>query len=190
MAKTSRTICNQYDAHAKAYAKRGVLLHATNVDALQRVKEHGDLSAFIHGANTLAKTGVARRAVLLWMQKHGRCVLVPQKDKTVSFTMKKGADWSSIDVDKADKLPFFADDEEDGKTGEDTKSFNLLSLIKRAVKRAGEIEVDNTGYDMSRVDLGSEGLVAQLEQVINLFDPANKADKPLFDQTAGLQKVG
>ena len=185
MAKTAKTINAQYDNHAKAYAKRGVMLHTTNVEALRRVQEHGDLSSFIHGANTLAKTGVARRAVLLWMQKHGRCNLVVVKGGGVTFTMKKDAKWASIDVDKADKQPFYADDEADGKTNEDTKSFSLIGRVKSAIKKAGEINIDHTGYDMSKVDLGSEDLIAQLEQVLNTFEsPANTSDKPLFDKAA------
>ncbi len=189
MAKQAKTINAQYDKHAKAYSKRGVMLHSTNVEALRRVQEHGDLSSFIHGANTLAKTGVARRAVLQWMQKHGRCKLVVQQGGGVSFTMKEKADWSGIDVDKADKLPFYADDEADGKTNEDTKSFSLIGRVKSAIKKAGEIEKDNSGYDMSKTDTGSEDLIAQLEQVINTFDPANKSDKPLFDQAAAIKEM-
>ena len=190
MAKTAKTINAQYDNHAKAYAKRGVMLHTTNVEALRRVQEHGDLSSFIHGANTLAKTGVARRAILQWMQKHGRCKLVVVNGGGISFTMKPKADWSKIDVDKADKTPFYADDKADGKTNEDTKSFSLIGRVKSAIKKAGEINIDHTGYDMSKVDLGSEDLVAQLEQVLNTFDPANKSDKPLFDIAARKSSVG
>lgn len=183
MSKTSKTICAAYDRHATAYTKRGVMLHNTNVDALRRVNEHGDLSAFIYGANTLAKTGVHRRAILQWMMKYGRCLLVPQTDGSVSFTMKKGADWSQIDVDKADKSPFYTDDEQDGKTDSDTKSFNLLGVVKKALERAAKIDENSTGYDMSKVDTGSEDFVAQLQQVIAVFDPANNTnDKPLFDQ--------
>ncbi len=186
MAKQAKTINAQFDNHAKAYVKRGVMLHKTLVEALRRVQEHGDLSSFIYGANTLAKTGVARRAVLQWMQKHGRCKLVVvSAGGGVSFTMKPKAKWSDIDVDKADKLPFYADDGADGKTNEDTKSFSLIGRVKSAIKKAGEIDVDHTGYDMSKTDTGSEDLIAQLEQVLNTFDPANKSDKPLFDRTLG-----
>ena len=189
MAKTFKTICNEFDAHAKAYAKRGVMLHATLVCALQFVQKDGNLDAFIHGANSLAKTGVARRSILQWMQKHGRCNLIVVKGG-VTFKMKPKADWSKIDVDKADKQPFYADDEADGKTNEDTKSFSLIGRVKSAIKKAGEINVDHTGYDMSKVDTGSEDLVAQLEQVLNTFEsPANKSDKPLFDKAAAVHKM-
>lgn len=196
MTKTSKTICAQYDAHAKAYTTRGVLLHNTNVEALRRVMEHGDYSAFTHGANTLAKTGVHRRAVLLWMQKHGRAVMtVDVAAGTVSFTKKPKADLSTIDVDKAAGLPFYADDEADGKTDTDTKTFSLLGRVKSAIKKAGEINVDHTGYDPAKTDTGSDELVGALEQVIALYEPSNKSDVPLFDKTgrakaaAGLAKV-
>ena len=182
MAKSLKTICNEFDRHAKFYSTRGVILHATLVNALRFVQKDGNLSAFIYGVNALTKTGVARRAVLQWMMNHGRCKLVVVKGGGVSFTMKPSADWSTIDVDKADKQPFYADDEADGKTNEDTKAFSLIGRVKSAIKKAGEINVDHTGYDMSKVDTGSEDLVAQLEQVLNLFDTANKTDKPLFDQ--------
>ena len=190
MAKSLKTICNEFDRHAKFYSTRGVMLHATLVNALRFVQKDGNLAAFIHGANALSKTGVARRAVLLWMQKHGRCNLVVVKGGGVTFTMKKDAKWASIDVDKADKQPFYADDEADGKTNEDTKSFSLIGRVKSAIKKAGEINIDHTGYDMSKVDLGSEDLVAQLEQVLNTFEsPANTSDKPLFDKAAAVKTM-
>ena len=189
MAKSLKTICKEFDSHAKFYTKRGVMLHATLVNALRFVQKDGNLSAFIYGANALTKTGVARRSVLQWMQKHGRCRLVVVKDGVVSFTMKPKADWSGIDVDKADKQPFYADDNADGKTDGDTKSFSLIGRVKSAIKKSGEINVDHTGYDMSKVDLGGEDLIAQLEQVLNTFDPANKSDKPLFDAAAATHKM-
>ena len=189
MAKTLKTICNQYDAHAKAYAKRSIMLHATNVDALCLVQKDGNLSAFIYGANTLAKTGAARRAVIQWMENHGRCKMEVLKGGDIHFTMKPKSKWSDIDVDKASKLPFYNDDGDDGSTKKD-KSFNLIGRVKSAIKKAGEINVDHTGYDMSKVDTGSEDLVAQLEQVLNTFEsPANKSDKPLFDAAAATHSM-
>ena len=182
MAKSLKVIVKAYTMHAKNILSRSVLLHNTNVDALRRVQEFGDLSGFIAGANLLAKTGVARRATLQWMQKHGRCKLVSLADGKVSFTMKDKADWSKIDVDKADKLPFYIDDEQDGKTGEDTKTFNLMGRIKSSLGKAEKINLDHTGYDLTKTDTGSKDFVAAIQQVLNTFDPsANTNDTPVFD---------
>ena len=190
MAKLAKTINKQYDNHAKAFTKRSAMLHTTNVEALRRVVEFGDYSSFIYGANTLALTGIHRRAILLWMQKYGRCLMtIDSKTKTLSFTKKKGADLSTIDVDKADKSPFWADEGTDGRTDADSKVFNTYGRLKSLVSRRDKVAEDNTGYDMSKTDLGSDELMADIQAVIDKHNTANTTDTPVFD-TARLRKVG
>lgn len=190
MAKLAKTINKQYDNHAKAFTKRSMMLHATNVEALRRVQEFGDYSSFIYGANTLAMTGIHRRAILLWMQKHGRCLLtVDTKTKTLGFAKKKGADLTTIDVDKADKSPFWMDEGLDGRTEADTKVFNTYGRLKSLVKKRDAVAEDNTGYDMSKTDLGSDELMADIRSVIERHETANIPGTPAFD-TGQLASVG
>ena len=216
MAKSLKVITKAYTTHANTILKRSVLLHQTNVDALRRVQEFGDLSAFIFGANALAKTGIARADTLKWMQKHGRCKLIPQTDGTVSFTMKDKAKWDTIDVDKADKSPFYdikrgeraeaaakieameaageevpADLRELADDTPKVKTFNLMGRIKSSLGKAEKINSDHSGYDMTKTDTGSEDFVAAIQQVLNTFDPsANTNDTPVFDMAARRSSVG
>lgn len=185
--KSLKTINRNWDSLATAVGNLSLRAHRYAVDTLRHYVETGDLSGFIYAVTVLKGRGLNRRALILWIEKHGRARLnvIDRKTGEITFTKKPKADHTTIDVDKADKSPFFLDDEADGKAGADTKVFSLIGRVKSAVKKSASIGADNTGYDMSKTDLGSDDLISELEMVINRYDPANKDDKPL----AGLVKV-
>lgn len=183
--KSLKTINKNWDNLAVAAGNLSQRAHRYAVDTLRHYTETGDLSGFIHAVTVLKGRGLNRRALILWIEKHARARLnvIDRKTGEITFTKKPKADHTTIDVDKADKSPFYADDEANGKAGDDNKSFSLLGRVKSAIKKAGEIQVDNAGYDMSKVTIDGD-LVSELEMVINRYEPANAADKPV-----GLIKV-
>lgn len=212
MAYKAKTIRKMIASVCASADKLKVRTHKLLVVLLDHYREHGDTSLMAELVNELRGRGQHRRAVIQWLQKHGRVALVIDGDK-VKFTKRKGSDNTTIDVDRANASPFYDDDSTDGQTGQDLKTWNFYGRLRSDVKKAREIRaiVDGAddaskalkaaGYSPDKTPIPSDEEIEKIEAFVeaygNLDKPTPKNEQTLFKGSHGttadepqLQQVG
>jgi hypothetical protein len=192
MAYKAETIRKKCDAVFKSADRLKVRIHTLAVIILEHYKVHGDTSLMAYLVNGMAKSGVHRRALIQWFQTYGRVQGVIQNNE-MTFSKRKNADHTAIDIDRANTSPYYDDDSVDGRTNEDLKGFNVFGRMRAAIKKArelkGKADLKEAGYDADKTVLGDEELLAKFEELIEIYGdldkPQSKADKPLFDIAKG-----
>ena len=137
MAKSAKAIREGWLSLAKAGLKLAERVHQHALTTLEHVKEHGDLSLCSFAVNSLWKTGMHRRALIQWFERHGLCRMTIQNGQVV-FVKKAKADLKNIDIEVAKLDPFYADDKVDGKTDEDT-SYDAFKAIRSVLKKQEKV---------------------------------------------------
>lgn len=212
MAYKAKTIRKMIASVCASADKLKVRTHKLAVVILNHYRQHGDTSLMAELVNELRGRGQHRRALIQWFQKHGRVALtINGNDAT--FVKRKGADHTTIDVDKADSLPFYDDDSTDGQTGQDLKTWNFYGRLRSDVKKAREIRaiVDGAddankalkaaGYNPDKTPIPSDEEIEKIEAFVeaygNLDKPTPKNEQTLFKGSHGtsadepkLQQVG
>lgn len=197
MAKTTSVIKKEILAVASAALKINERVHRIACDALEHYMTEGkgygsgDTSMFAFMVNKLWKTGVHRRALIQWFEKHGGTKFVVENGQA-KFLKKKGFDHTKVDLDKAQTSPFYADDELDGKTEKD-KVFDIVKRMKTLVAMNCQVQAgEREGYDVSGGSYLNPQQIATLEGWIDEWEhPAeegnqsSETEKPVFKGTHG-----
>ena len=185
MAKSIKTLRNAWIAVAQAVTKVSERVHILACDTLEHVKEHGDLSLCSFAVNSLWKTGVHRRALIQWFQRHARCRATVVDGKIV-FVKKAKADLSTIDVEAARLDPFYVDDNVEGKTEEDA-SWDAFRALKSVVNKQRKIiRGEHKRFTAEKSKLLPQELLEAIENYIGMYEGKDPSDRPMqFSHSGG-----
>jgi hypothetical protein len=172
---------------AAASAKISERVHKLAVETLTHyaTKGNGDTSLCSFAVNTMWKTGNNRRALIQWFEKHGKMKLVQVDKDNVKFTKNKGFDHTTVDLDKADKSPYYMDDDAFGQTSEDVRVFDgpakLRAIANNQKKiKAGEAKGE---WDLEKSKFMPDEMVDALINWADMLEGKETTDKPVFKGT-------